>query len=150
MLLITLEPMSIKMLYRHLLWTTVDITRTNVRIKSNIEDWSLQRNQQRNFDTLLQTLGLRSQPLNISVKHFYNRPDVYGLGKNLPEMANIWEMEFDIEHKEAFGKNCEIALEDLNYVPIINGLNETEPSFPPVFQTRGTFKNISIINWEIK
>ncbi len=138
------------MLYRHLLWTTVDITRTNVRIKTDIQDWSLQRNQQRNFDTLIQTLGLRSQPLNISVKQFSHSPLEYGLGKNLPEIANIWEMEFDIEHKDAFGKNCEIVLEDLHYVPIINGLNESEPAFPPVFQTKGTFKNIKIINWEIK
>lgn len=134
------------MLHRHLLFTTVDITQTNVRTKSDIDDWSLQRNQQRNFDTVVQTLGLRSQPININVMQIVNDPRLFGLGSNLPETCNIWQMQFDIEHEDAFGENCEVALKDLNYVPLINGLTETEPSFPPVFQTTGTFKNINIIS----
>ncbi len=138
--------MSTKMLYRYLLWTTVDITQTNVKIKSNIDDWNLQRNQQRNLDTLIQTIGLRSQPNNIYVTLYENnKPARYGLGKNLPEFANIWGMDFVVEHEGAFGKDCELLLKDLNYVPIINGLTETQPSFPPVFQTTGTFKNVSIM-----
>lgn len=129
-----------------MLYTTVDITQTNVRIKSNIDDWSLQRNQQRNLDTVIQTLGLRSQPVNIRVRQLVKNPHAFGLGSNLPEECNIWEMEFDIEHDSALGENCEVALKDLNYVPLINGLNETQPAFPPVFQTTGTFKNINIIS----
>jgi hypothetical protein len=133
------------MLYRYYAFTTVDITPTNVRTKSNVNEWSIQRNQQRNFDTLVQTIGLRSQPTNIHVgQNCMGNPTVYGLGKNLPESVNIWEMLFDIEHKDPFGKECELLLKDLNYVPIINGLAETEPSFPPVFITTGTFKNITI------
>jgi len=134
------------MLHKHVLYTTVDITQTNVRIKSNIDDWNLQRNQQRNLDTLIQTIGLRSQPINISVDHFIDFPAIYKLGKNLPEKARIWTMNFDIEHAGAFGPACELVLKDLNYVPIINCLTETEPSFPPVFQTTGTFKNVNIIS----
>ena len=135
------------MLHRHVLFTTVDITQTNVRIKSNIDDWSLQRNQQRNLDTIIQTLGLRSQPINVRVTQFSKKdPHLFLLGSNLPEECNIWQMEFDIEHENAFGENCEVALKDLNYVPLINGLNETQPAFPPVFQTTGTFKNINIIS----
>lgn len=134
------------MLHRHILYTTVDITHTNVKIKTAIDDWSLQRNQQRNYDTLVQTLGLRSQPINIHVRQFNGNPHNFYLGKNLPEICNIWEMEFDIEHEDALGENCEVALKDLNYVPLINGLNETQPAFPPVFQTTGTFKNINIIS----
>ena len=134
------------MLHRHILFTTVDITNTNVKIKTNIDDWSLQRNQQRNFDTLIQTLGLRSQPLNIQLRSFQQNPQLYGLGKNLPEFCNIWEMIFDIEHEDAFGEDCKVALNDLNYVPVINGLTETQSAFPPVFQTTGTFKNINIIS----
>ena len=133
------------MLYRHLLWTTVDITQTNIRTKTDIDDWNLQRNQQRNLDTLIQTIGLRSQPNNIYVKQLFQTPASVGLGKNLPELANVWEMEFDVEHEGAFGKDCELLLKDLNYVPIINGLNETQSAFPPVFQTTGTFKNVHIM-----
>lgn len=129
-----------------MLWTTVDITQTNVRIKTQVDDWNLQRNQQRNLDTIIQTIGLRSQPNNIYVTFYENyKPTIYGLGKNLPEMANIWKMDFDVEHEEPFGKNCELLLKDLNYIPLINGLKETQPAFPPVFQTTGTFKNVHII-----
>lgn len=137
--------MDIQMFYRHYLHTTVDITPTNVRIKNNSDDWALQRNQQRNFDTVIQTLSLRSQPTNIKVGKLIDYPCLYGLGKNLPELINIWEMMFDIEHEGAYGKDCVLALNDLNYVPILNGLTETQPSFPPVFQSSGTFKNINII-----
>ena len=133
------------MYYRHYLHTTVDITPTNVRIKNNSDDWSLQRNQQRNYDTVVQTLSLRSQPINVKVIKLLDAPCLYGLGNNLPELINIWEMTFDIEHDAAYGQNCELALNDLNYVPIINGLTETAPSFPPVFQSSGTFKNINLI-----
>ncbi len=134
------------MLYKHILYTTVDITQTNVRIKSNIDDWSLQRNQQRNLDTLIQTIGLRSQPINIHVTQIFDFPTIYWLGKNLPEKANIWVMNFDIEHDGVFGNKCELVLKDLNYVPLINVLTETQPAFPPVFQTTGTFKNVNIIS----
>lgn len=133
------------MLYRHILYTTVDITQTNIKIKTNVDDWGLQRNQQRNLDTLIQTLGLRSQPINIHVKKVVAPPADLGLGTNISELTNVWVMEFDIEHYKAFGENCELALKDLNYVPIINGLTETDPAFPPVFQTSGTFKNVNII-----
>lgn len=133
------------MLYRYVLYTTVDVTQTNVKIKTKLDDWSLQRNQQRNLDTVIQTLSLRSQPSVITVQHFEGNPLSYGLGKNLPEICKVWEVLFDAEHYEVYGKKCELALKDLNYVPIINGLTETEPAFPPVFQTVGTFKNITII-----
>ena len=133
------------MIYRYAAYTTVDVTQTNVRIKNNSDDWTLQRNQQRNLDTLIQTLGLRSQPIVVAVMCTEVSPQACGLGSNLPEFAKVWEVLFDVEHEEAFGKNCEVALKDLNYVPIINGLNETQPAFPPVFQTTGTFKNINII-----
>jgi hypothetical protein len=131
-------------IYRYVAYTTVDVTQTNVKTKSNDDDWNLQRNQQRNLDTLIQTLALRSQPVNIEVMCFEAVPTSVGLGPNLPEVAKIWQVTFDVEHFEAFGKNCELALKDLNYVPIINGLTETVPAFPMVFQTVGTFKNIHV------
>lgn len=137
-------------IYKHFAYTTVDVTQTNVRIKADVDDWSLQRNQQRNLDSLIQTLGLRSQPINIDVRFFEGHPAAYNLGINLPEWAKIWEVQFDIEHHGAYGTDCELAMQDLNYVPIINGLNETEPSFPPVFQSRGTFKNVHIFFSQIK
>lgn len=131
-------------IYRYVVYTTVDVTQTNVRTKNDIDDWSVQRNQQRNLDTLVQTLALRSQPTNIEVRSFDGVPAFFGLGKELPEVATIWEVLFDIEHADAFGNKCELAIKDLDYVPIINGLNETQLSFPPVFIATGIFKNVHV------
>ena len=131
-------------MYRYFAYTTVDVTQTNVRTKTQEDDWCVHRNQQRNLDTFVQALGLRSQPLNVQVDCIVGRPTKFGLGSNLPEVATIWEISFDIEHDQVFGQDCELALKDLNYVPIINGLEETEPAFPPVFQSTGTFKNVHI------
>ena len=131
-------------IYRYVIYTTIDVTQTNVKTKIETDDWNVQRNQQRNLDTLIQTLSLRSQPINIEVNKFEGCPTTYKLGKELPEVATIWEVIFDIEHEGAFGQNCEIANKDLDYVPIINGLEETLPAFPPVFQTHGMFKNVHI------
>ena len=39
--------------------------RTGREIK-NIDNWNFARNQQRNYETLLQLLSLRTQPMNIS------------------------------------------------------------------------------------
>ena len=48
--------------------TTVDMTPTGVRRKSDDPDWLLKRNQQRNYDTLMQVLGLRCQPLDVEIQ----------------------------------------------------------------------------------
>lgn len=135
------------MTINYVIYTTVDITPTGVRTKNNSNDWNLQRNQQRNLDTLIQTISLRAQPLNLKVKKLENYDtESYNFGITIPLYSNLWKIVFDIEHSDALGTNGELLLQDLDYVPIINGLTETEPSFPPVFQTRGNFKNISIIS----
>lgn len=135
------------MITSYVIYTTVDVTSTGVRTKNNNNDWNLQRNQQRNLDTLIQTISLRAQPINLKVKKLENQDtESYNFGRTTPLYSNLWKITFDIEHAEALGKDGELLLQDLDYVPIINGLTETEPSFPPVFQTKGNFKNISIIS----
>jgi len=54
------------MTQRIMITTTIDITPTGVRNKSDDPDWLLKRNQQRNYDTLVQVIGLRTQPLTES------------------------------------------------------------------------------------
>ena len=56
--------------------TQFDITPTDVksyRRNSELDDaeWNYQRNQQRNFETILQCISLRCQPMNFFVKLGY-------------------------------------------------------------------------------
>lgn len=122
----------------YMIATSIDITPSGVRHKSNDPDWLLKRNQQRNYDTLLQVIGLRCQPLN---------PEVQILSKvsyGDAELAKAWVLTFQTDRNEVLGKDGELFLQDVHGVPIVPGLTETTPSFPPQFISRGSLKNISI------
>lgn len=111
------------------LYTLVDITQTNV---SRGPGNDLKRDQQRNFQTLIQTLGLRTQPLNVTQPIMFQKGTIFEDKINLGGMYvgehRIWTMDFSVEFEGIF-KNANshvgLLLEDLNEVPIINGLEET-------------------------
>jgi hypothetical protein len=56
------------------LYTLVDITQTNV---SRGPGNDLKRDQQRNFQTLIQTLGLRTQPLNVTQPIMFQKGTIF-------------------------------------------------------------------------
>lgn len=120
--------------------TTVDITPTGVRNKTDDEDWYVKRNQQRNHDTLLQVISLRCQPNVLDV-------DIYPAG-HVPwlstEMVKIWVLTFEVDRTDVLGPNGELFLEDIKGVPVMTGLTETTPSFPQQFITSGPLKNVTI------
>lgn len=129
------------MIHEYEIFTTVDITNTG--IKHTKSDWSLERAQQSNLDTLIQTISLRAQPYSINVKWYEDIPLHFGLTGT--DSAKIWYLRFYVESADVFGRNCELFLNDVHLVPIIPGLTETEPVFPPVFMSHGSLKNINII-----
>jgi hypothetical protein len=123
---------------RYQLITLVDITRTNPT-RSETDQHKLK--QQANFDTLLQSIGLRSNvnwdtdPKESSgaLPHPFN-------GK-----ANYWTWVFEIEREDTFLKNNNpvgLLLEDLHGVPVIGQLNNSVDIDPAVFQTQGPNTNI--------
>lgn len=123
-------------------YTLADITATGVTRMVNDK----QRNQQRNWETILQTIGLKAQPLfidtpvcsNIDVSYF-NFGEMYS-GKQ-----NIWMFNFAVEHAEVFKQgNDEVAMlhEDFNQIPFTVGLDETTGFILPIFYTSGAIKNI--------
>jgi len=123
--------------------TLVDITKTDV---NRSDKDSLLRDQQRNYQTLIQSLGLRTQPMNIT-----NPVIIHGTFDYFGEMyqteQKVWQIEFANEHKGVFGNNKHqygLLLEDLNEVPIINGLEETARFLLPCFFTTGPCKNLHI------
>jgi hypothetical protein len=117
--------------------TTVDITPTGVRRKSDDPDWLLKRNQQRNYDTLMQVLGLRCQPLDVEIQVMQELLEF--------NFEKVWIIKFKVERDDVLGKEGELFLDDVEGVPIVPALTETTPSFPPQFITRGPLKNIGIL-----
>lgn len=134
--------------YQHSIYTTVDITPTGVYNNDDKldNDFWLKRNQQSNFDSLCQTISLRSNIFNIEVESFsVDKISSLFPDPNLPDVFKIWHLGFTVDRFEPFGENHSALLEDLHLVPIIPNLTETTPIFPSYFMTIGDLKNIYII-----
>ena len=118
---------------RFKLYTLVDITETGAR---RSEDPKLFR-QQQNFQTVMQTIGLRVNPTYITSPQVINDvPSKYNLGSKYKTKQNIWEYAFDIEYTE--GLDVDTLLNDFNLIPIITGLDETATFENAHFLTKNT------------
>ena len=138
------------MSYTHEIYTTVDITPTGV-INSkykNAKDYELKRNQQRNFDTLIQVLSLRTNVEDPRVDQFMIQLDDSHLfpSPDLPETFKVWSLTFKCDRYQVFGEHNEALIDDLHMVPVIPALTETVPTFPPYFITHGNLRNIFVPN----
>ena len=125
-------------------YTLVDVTATGVtRLAGNNE---YQRNQQRNWETLLQVIGLKAQPVHIEGP-ICTELDVGYLefGNMFEGRHRVWVACIGIEHTDVYltGDNPVAGLEnDFAQVPITSGLNETARFMLPIFYTHGAIKNI--------
>lgn len=117
--------------------TLFDITATGVtghyKNSSNIEleAWNRARNQQRNWETITQILGLRTQLFELSIPV----RDITG---------TRWMFEFETESDGIYGPELDpvqVLRNDAEGVPMLLGLdNRTDIS--PVLVTSGTNQNI--------
>ena len=112
----------------------------------NKEEWSRSRNQQRNFETLVQIISLRSQPIILeNPKMLLNQNLInYNFGSKFVEKATVWLVSFATEHVSVYSKenNPVGALEyDSDNVPIIVGLKETVIFKNNVINIFGEYKN---------
>lgn len=144
-------------------YTLVDITKTNVLSTFNPselpfvdganhgitteEEWNVSRNQQRNWETLLQLIGLRTQPMEISAPTSLNNIALkqYKFGKHYTSNETVWTFTFGVEHTNVFATPEDplgALRKDIDHVPIITGLLETADINPPVFVTYADFTNI--------
>jgi hypothetical protein len=126
-------------------YTLVDITDTGVRrIK---EDLQTERNQQRNWETVLQVISLRAQPLDMISAKSPRMVSMQGheFGSFYRGSQQCWKFMFFVEHNDVFGPPddpSKFLKQDFNEVPIITGLNETVGFPDPVFYTVGLLKNL--------
>jgi len=124
-------------------YTLVDITRTGV-IRNSGDD--LARNQQRNWETLIQCIGLRTQPQHIAgPESFEVNMDEFEFGEMYTGRQRIWAMRWAVESTGIYELNNDPfggLLADFDQVPIITGLDETARFLLPIFYPHGAIKNI--------
>jgi hypothetical protein len=105
-------------------------TKSGLRLET-IEDWNRARNQQRNWESLLQIASLRTQPMNVvyPTKH-----------------KDGWHFEFEVEAEgvlsSEFGSDDLAGLVgDCEGVPMVTGLNEAE-AITATLHAQGVNQNI--------
>jgi hypothetical protein len=125
---------------RYKILTLVDITRSN---PSRDDSDQLKLGQQSNFNSLIQTIGLRG-----NLEWDKDPTSIYGsLPYPLDGKARYWMWEFRTEREMLFHKednSVGLLQDDLHGVPIIGNLTNTTDFKIPVFQTLGTNQNIWI------
>ena len=104
--------------------------RVGQRITDQLE-WNRSRNQQRNWETLIQIISLRTQPQDMTIPT--NRD-------------GVWEFEFKSESEgvfEIFGNSDPLAglKADFEGVPMMLHLNE-QPDLAPTISISGEDQNI--------
>jgi hypothetical protein len=128
-------------------YTLVDITATGVIRSQDLDN--AERNQQRNWETLLQCIGLRTQPQNIQepITSILENVGIAEFGDFYTGTQKIWTWSWTVEREGVYDlANAPLAglLQDLEQVPIVTGLTETARFMLPIFYPYGTIKNIYI------
>lgn len=95
------------------------------------QDWYRARNQQRNWETLIQVISLRTQPLALTIPR---------------KQDNVWEFEFGADNPGVFAVLDDpdpIAglRHDFNGVPMLTGFDQTAGSTSAIV-TSGPEQNI--------
>lgn len=122
---------------RYKIVTLVDITRSNA---NRAETDKIKVGQQANFNSLIQTIGIRSnvQWFEEPILHTGRLPD------DLDGKANHWIWEFSVEQDDIFLKNTDPVghlIDDLHGVPVVSDLNNSGELNPPAFITKGPKSN---------
>ena len=118
-------------------------TTTGVVIKNTFE-LNFARNQQRNFDTLIQLFSMRTQVVwNSPVKMLENeKASNWGFGKAYKGNFNVWQFAFEIGSSDPWLKTsktdfdyCYFLREDAEQIPMLLGLLETAKLEPLLVAT---------------
>jgi len=124
------------------LYTLVDITHTGQhRSESGKETL---RWKEQNFQTLLQTLGIRA---NISFTNGPMATEVSGriVGFDTDEIIRVWRFDFNTDRDDLYEANGDpvgFLIEDFTLVPYIAGLDERMEQQYAVFNPEDPGKNI--------
>lgn len=132
--------------------TLVDITATG--ITRHRAEQEMERNQQRNWDTVLQCIGLRAQPQMIEepVCREFLIDETTVFGEMYYGKQKVWVFTFGVDSDDVFLHDDDPVGgldKDFSQVPVICGLEETARFILPIFYPYGAIKNIHFINSKI-
>lgn len=133
---------AVKYSMNYKLYTLVDITNTKqYRSEPGKE---IARLKEQNFNTVLQTLGIRS---NIWYDIGPSVTEVKGslVGFDTDEILRVWRFDWSTEREgfyEEGGDPVAFLKKDFHLVPYINGLDETMQQTHAVFNTEPGVNNI--------
>jgi hypothetical protein len=86
---------------------------------TDTQSWNRSRNQQRNWETVTQLIGLRTQTVNLTTPAKIN---------------NQWQFEFEVDNENLFLDDLDplaVLKADCTGVPMLTGLTET-PALTPL------------------
>jgi len=136
---------NIRMSYIYEGYTLVDITPTGQT--KYLKELALERNQQRNWETIIQAISLRTQPtiletniLMEDISYFNNN-----FGINYQGQQRVWYFKFAVDYDNIFndgGDRYGLLKFDFKTTPIILNLTETVRPEQAMFYTSGPWKNI--------
>jgi hypothetical protein len=125
-------------------YSLVDITATGVTRSADTD--AIDRNQQRNWETVLQCIGLRTQPHNVQQPQCVEAEmDMFEFGDLYSGKQKIWLWTWTVDHSGVYdlpNKRLGGLIQDFEQVPIITGLAETAKFMLPIFYPHGAIKNI--------
>jgi len=133
---------AVKYKMEYKLYTLVDITHTGQY--RNEPGKQKERWQEQNFNTVLQTLGIRS---NVTFKIGPTPVEVKGrlVGFDTDDIIRVWRFDFYTELDNVYEKESDpvgLLKDDFMLVPYINGLNESMEQQYAVFTTEEPGSNI--------
>ena len=114
---------------RFKIYTVVDITETNARRGEDKKLYS----QQINYNTVLQTIGLRVNLNPVYSKSYIDNIEKFKFGKNISGKQRIWEFCFNVEYEGAL--TIDMMIIDFDLVPVITELDETVYNHNKIFRT---------------
>lgn len=109
--------------------TLVDITQSGERRGNTTE-----AKQQANYNTLIQTLGLRILPELGAIEQSIKDCKGSNFGELYQSKHRVWEFDFEFNYEG--GLTEEMLLDDFDLIPFIKGLTETASLPHAVFRTR--------------
>jgi hypothetical protein len=116
---------------RFTIHTVVDITETNAR-RGQADKLSL--DQQANYNTLIQTIGLRANVDPISLTESIKDVSKLAFGDAIKGKQRVWTFEFDNPYEGAL--TVDMLNDDFDLVPVITNLNETANIHNSIFCTK--------------
>jgi len=111
------------------------------------EELTKARNQQRNWETIKQLLGLRTQAQVDVEPYVINDASLASIGLKR-HAGRIWTFEFSTEFAEVYdihGKPLQGLIDDFDSIPMLVGLDEDCENLEPYITTKGPRLNTRFV-----